>query len=231
MAEILDFDGLNANGAVQALRAAPDSLIIAGWTGRDVHALEAHIRELEALGVRRPASTPIFYRVAASLLTHASCIEVVGARTSGEAEVVLLNIGGELWLGLGSDHTDREAETMGVTLSKQLCAKPIARSVWRYSDVEAHWDRLVLRSHRINGGVRTLYQEGPVAALRPPSELAARYRHAGHILAADWAMFCGTLAVRGDICPADVFEIELDDPLLGRKLGHRYEIRTLPVAG
>jgi hypothetical protein len=35
-------------------------LVIAGWTGRDINAFEAHIRELEAIGVRRPKSTPIF---------------------------------------------------------------------------------------------------------------------------------------------------------------------------
>ena len=46
-------------------------LVIAGWTGRDQNALEAHIRELEALGIARPKTTPIFYRVAASLLTTA----------------------------------------------------------------------------------------------------------------------------------------------------------------
>ena len=33
-----------------------DRLVIAGWTGRDKPALEKHIAELEALGVKRPAS-------------------------------------------------------------------------------------------------------------------------------------------------------------------------------
>jgi hypothetical protein len=48
---------------------AIDDAIIAGWTGRDPAAVEKHIRELEALGVKRPASTPIFYRFAAARLT------------------------------------------------------------------------------------------------------------------------------------------------------------------
>ena len=48
-----------------ALRSA----VIAGWTGRDPVAREKHILELEALGVARPASTPIYYRVSASRLT------------------------------------------------------------------------------------------------------------------------------------------------------------------
>ena len=45
------------------------------------------------------------------------------------------------------------------------------------------------------------------------------------------AMFCGTLAVHGAIQAADEFEIELQDPVRGRKLEHRYRITQLPVEG
>jgi hypothetical protein len=48
--------------------------VIAGWNGRDEAALGKHIRELEELGVKPPKTTPIFYRVAADLLTQASTI-------------------------------------------------------------------------------------------------------------------------------------------------------------
>jgi hypothetical protein len=106
-------------------------LVIAGWTGRDQTALEAHIRELEALGIARPKSTPIFYRVAASLLTSADRIEVIGADSSGEVEVIVYALADGMWLGLGSDHTDRKAEAIGVTLSKQMCAKPVSALLWR----------------------------------------------------------------------------------------------------
>jgi len=54
------------------------SLVIAGWTGRDEAALKKHIRELEVLGVKPPKSTPVFYRVSASLLTCEDAIEVSG---------------------------------------------------------------------------------------------------------------------------------------------------------
>src|SRR5688572_33439307 len=104
--------------------AAIKNLVIAGWTGRNVAALEAHIKELEALGVKRPKSVPIFYRVAASLLTTADAIEVMADKSSGEVEFVLYALDDGMWIGVGSDHTDRKAETIGVTLSKQLCAKP-----------------------------------------------------------------------------------------------------------
>ncbi len=130
------------------------SLVVAGWTGRDVAALEKHIRELEAIGVKRPKSTPIFYRNAASLLTTADTIEVLGENSSGEIEFVIHAIGDELFVGLGSDHTDRQAETINVSLSKQMCAKPVSRTIWKLQDVAAHWDRLMLRSHAVIDGER-----------------------------------------------------------------------------
>jgi len=204
-------------------------LVIAGWTGRDVAALEKHIRELEAIGVKRPKTTPIFYRVAASLLTSDNTIEVLGDQSSGEAECVVYCRDDGLFVGLGSDHTDRKAETVGVSLSKQMCAKPVSREVWRLEDVAAHWDRLILRSNVGTEGRRRLYQEGPVAAMRPPTELFKLY--CGGLLPAGTAMFCGTLAVHGGITPSETFEMELEDPVLGRKITHSYRVKTLPDQG
>jgi hypothetical protein len=196
-------------------------LIIAGWTGRDEIALRKHIRELEEIGVKPPKTTPIFYRVAANLFTHASEIQVSGPDTSGEVEFVLLQEG-ELRVALGSDHTDRKAETIGVSLSKQLCAKPVSQESWRYADVKPHWESLVLRAWADG----TLYQEGPVTAMRSPEDLLARYP-----LKPGWAMFCGTLAARGGIRPSKTFRMELEDPVRKRKLAHEYRVDVLPVEG
>jgi hypothetical protein len=205
-------------------------LIIAGWTGRDAAAVEHHIRELERIGVPRPKRTPIFYRAAAALLTTAETIEVLGEASSGEVESVVYAMPDGLWVGLGSDHTDRKAETVGVSLSKQMCAKPVSPRIWRHEDVAPHWDRLVLRAFVQVGGERRLYQEGPVAGMRPPPELIALYT-GGSQLPVGSAMFCGTLAVQGGIAPAEVFEMELEDPVLRRIIRHRYRIEVLPVEG
>ncbi|HEY4266275.1 MAG TPA: DUF2848 family protein, partial [Micropepsaceae bacterium] len=124
--------------AVRASEVAILHAVIAGWTGRDADAVEKHIKELEVLGVKRPAATPIFYRVAASRLTLAASIEVLGTQSSGEVEFVLLQAEGVLWIGTGSDHTDREVEAYGVSVSKQMCEKPVAPQFWRFSDVAAH---------------------------------------------------------------------------------------------
>jgi hypothetical protein len=204
--------------------------VIAGWTGRNVEALEQHIRELEALGVKRPKSTPIFYRVAADLLTRRAAIEVLGEHSSGEVEFVLLGLADGLWVTVGSDHTDRKAEAIGVSLSKQMCAKPIGAKAWRYDEVAPHWEALMLRSHVWRDSKRTLYQEGSVATMRTPDDLIGRYT-GGNSLPASTAMFCGTLAVHGEIAPARRFEMELEDPVLGRKLSHAYDVKTLPDEG
>jgi len=198
-------------------------LVIAGWTGRDQAALHKHIRELEELGVKPPKTTPIFYRVAASLLTTAGEIEVSGPDSSGEVEFVLIKEDSALRVAVGSDHTDRKAETVGVSLSKQLCAKPVSPESWRYDEVKPHWERLVLRSWADG----ELYQEGPVTAMRAPEDLLQRFGG----LRSGWAMFCGTLAAKGGIRPAARFTMELEDPVLKRKLTHEYAIKVLPVEG
>ena len=197
-------------------------LVIAGWTGRDQAALQKHIRELEDLGVKPPKTTPIFYRVAASLFTTAGEIEVSGPDTSGEVEFVLLKTETDLRIAVGSDHTDRKAETIGVSLSKQLCAKPVSAQSWRYDEVKPHWERLVLRSWADG----ELYQEGPVTAMRSPEDLMGKYP-----LKPGFAMFCGTLAAKGGIRPAKRFRMELEDPVRKRKLAHEYAITVLPVEG
>ena len=148
------------------------NLVVAGWTGRNTAALEAHIKELEAVGVKRPKSVPIFYRNAVSLLTTAPEIQVLGGKSSGEVEFVLYSLDDGLWVGVGSDHTDRAAETINVSLSKQMCGKPVGATLWRYDEVKSHWDKLTLRSFVPGeGGKRRLYQEGPVTNMRAPEEL------------------------------------------------------------
>ncbi len=202
------------------------NLVIAGWTGRDEAALKKHIRELEEVGVKAPRTTPIFYRVSASLVTSESRIEVLGPDTSGEVEFVLLSKPDGLWVTVGSDHTDRKAETIGVALSKQLCPKWIAREAWPYAEVKQHWDRLVLRSWIEEGGKKVLYQEGTLDQMRSPEDLLSRYP-----LKPNSAMFGGTFAALGGIRPAKRFIVELEDPVRSRRLSGEYSIEVLPVEG
>ena len=205
------------------------ALIIAGWTGRDADAVEEHIAELEAIGVPRPGTIPCFYRVAASLLTTAGSIEVPGGASSGEVEFVLIGAAEGMLVGVGSDHTDREVETYSITVSKQMCAKPVAPQAWRHAEVAGHWDELVLRSWAVEGADRRLYQEGTVAAMRPPADLIGRRFDGAGELPPGTAMFGGTLAVHGGIAPAGRFEFEIEDPVLNRRIRHGYDVLSLAI--
>lgn len=205
-----------------------DTLVIAGWAGRDREKMEAHIRELEELGVARPHATPTYYRVSAARLSQAVTIQNTGDASSGEAEAVLLAEGGALYVGLGSDHTDRRVEGYGVTVSKQMCDKPIARDFWPYDEVSDHWDSLMLRAWAVIDGQRVLYQEGPLAELLPPAALIEGYAGAGG-LADGTAMLCGTMPAIGGIRPATRFECELHDPVLSRTIALAYNIDVLPI--
>jgi hypothetical protein len=221
---------LQAHSSSQRAEVAIHQAVVAGWTGRDAAAVEKHIKELEALGVKRPATTPIFYRVSAARLTTADTIEAVGETSGGEAEFLLLQHGGRLWVGAGSDHTDREVEKYGVTVSKQMCDKPVAPVFWAFDDVAPHWDRLILRAHVAEGDKRVLYQEGAVSAMIEPRALIARHA-ADSRLPEGTLMFCGTLAARGGVRPTREFAFELDDPVRGRKLAHAYRVKSLPILG
>jgi hypothetical protein len=204
-------------------------LVIAGWAGRDPAAIEHHIQELAALGVARPRNIPSFYRLGASLLTTDRQLDFVGNDSSGEVECVLISLSDGMYVGVGSDHTDRKVEAYGVTVSKQMCPKPISRNLWKLDALLDHWDRLVLRSWVTRDGERMLYQEGLVTGLLHPQDLMRRFNQQDR-LAPGAVMFCGTLPVKGQIGGGELFEIELEDPVLNRRLKHQYSARTLAYA-
>jgi len=207
-----------------------EHVVIAGWTGRDEIALQAHIDELAEMGIPGPQEIPMFYRTSAAHLTTADAIQVIGSESSGEVEYFVLRSDGELWIGVASEHTDRKAETVGITLAKQLCEKPLGKILWPYSEVVGHMDDLILRSWIQENGKRVLYQEGTLSEMRPCQELIDRYSD-GAGLADNTLMFGGTLAAIGGVRPSSRFEFELEDPVIGRSIRHGYDIEELPITG
>ena len=199
-------------------------LIVAGWTGRDRAAVDHHIAELAALGVKPPSTVPLFYRVSRDLLSRSDRLQVLGPDTSGEVEPLLVMADGKLWLGLGSDHTDRALEAVSVAASKQVCGKPVAADLWPFEAVAAHLDQLVLTCDIEEDGSWVRYQEGTLAAIRPLQSLVA---DAG--LDDGAAMLCGTLAARGGVRPASGYRMRLEDPVTGHEITLSYRVDTLPV--
>jgi hypothetical protein len=67
--------------------------------------------------------------------------------------------------------------------------------------------------------------------MRTPDDLITRYTEGGAELAPGTVMFGGTLPAIGGIAPAERFEFELVDPVLGRRISHGYDILPLVIAG
>lgn len=206
-----------------------NTVIVAGWAGRDMAAIEHHIEELAAIGVPRPSSVPLYYRIAANQLTQDETVQALGEESSGEVETFVFAAEGEMYVSIASDHTDRKLETYSVAMSKQVCVKPVARSAWRLADVADYWDELVIRSYIVENGVEVLYQEGPLASLRTPRDLIAGYTGGAATLPEGAGMTCGTVGAIGGIRPSVDFTMELHDPRRQRSLRHRYHVETLPV--
>ncbi|MBT8153417.1 DUF2848 domain-containing protein [Epibacterium ulvae] len=206
------------------LNANIQHLYVAGWTGRDAAAVQHHIDELAELGVAPPSQVPLYYRVSENLLIQAEEVAVVGETTSGEVEPMLVRLDGQLWLGLASDHTDRELEAYSVAASKQACVKPAAQGLWKFDEVKDHLDQLVLSCEVYEACEWVSYQEGPLAAIRPLVDLLD-----GADMPDQSAMLCGTLGAKGGVRPAEHYRMRLTDPVLHRGIELSYSVRTLPI--
>ena len=211
---------------------APKRFIVAGWTGRDKAAMEHHMTELEAIGIARPASTPVFYRNSVTRLTTTELLQTPGAGSSGEVEFVLFNIDGTLWVGVGSDHTDRDVERYNITVSKQMCDKPICDRLWPLERVQGHWDTLEVESRAIIDAEDVLYQQGTLAAMQAPLDLIAAFEaETGTAFGPGDVMMGGTLPAIGGVRPATRFGFALRDPQTGDQLSHGYDVEVLENVG
>lgn len=213
----------------QTREIAVDRLVVAGWVGKNVEALQKHIDELAELGIEPPGRTPTYMNLSPATLTSDQGISVVGAGSSGEVEcVVITDRDGRRYLSVGSDHTDREFEKFGIPASKQMCAKPLAGEAWPWDEVANHLDSLVLRSWMIKNGTKSLYQEGRLSENRDLTELLGQIP-AGCLKPGEaFCLFCGTFAAIGGLQYGDRFEFELHDPVRGRRITHGYDIEVLP---
>ncbi len=199
-------------------------LVIAGWTGRDRSAVDHHIEELAALGIAPPSQVPLYYRVSASLATQSENLQVLGNTSSGEVEPLLIRNRDQWWLGLASDHTDRQLEAVSVAASKQACGKPVANELWPLDSVLQHLDDITLRCTIQENNEWVAYQEGTLANIQPLQHLIEAADLSEHA-----AMLCGTLGAIGGVRPACHYRMSLEDPVLNQSIHLEYRVEELPV--
>ena len=212
------------------LELAFDTLICGGFSGRNQEAINRHVEELRAHGLQAPHQTPMFFKISTNQARVESTVEVQTGHTSGEVEFVLLCVAGvPQWVTVGSDHTDRDMERHSIPASKQMYPKILAPTVWPLAEVLPHWDALILRSWVCLDGERRPYQEDTLQAMLTPADLlAAAAREYGAQALQRAIVFSGTVTtLGGELLFGERFEIELLDPLLGRRLQHSYAVQLL----
>jgi Protein of unknown function (DUF2848) len=221
---------LQVQGTEDTFSFRPRRLVIAGYTGRDQDEVRRHVEELLAHGVPAPRRVPTLFVNTVDRLTTATEIEVLGSETSGEAEPVLLQHRGRLYVAAGSDHTDRELEKSGFTFAKQAGPKILSREVWPYEEVREQWDQVVLRGATPS---RPSYQLGRLGDLLRPEDLRALMAARLGGDTEGLVLFGGTLAIADGegFALGAPFTATLDDPLTGRMLRCDYTVRETVLTG
>ena len=129
---------LTTKAGVEVHQLAFQMAIVAGWTARDIAAMEKHMKELEEIGVARPAATPVYYRVGAARITTADSIQATG----GNQRRSRIRDGG---IGEALDRRRvRPYRPPGGSLQhhgvEAYVNKLVAAVLWPWEEVADHWD-------------------------------------------------------------------------------------------
>ena len=225
---LMNFVLQHSNGKDEDLTIDVKGGVLCGYTGRDQDAVRMHIEELEREGVAPPPSVPMYFPKKAEGIQIDSDIIADRAETAGEVEFVIFPTGDALYVGLGSDHTDRELERLDIWKSKQICPAIVGKTLWDYNEVKNHWDDIELRSWAVTGKDKVLYQEGSISNIMKPEELLSRVDEQISCGLEGISIYSGTLPLKTEkFVYADRFEAEMFDPVLNRRIFLSYEVSTL----
>lgn len=196
-----------------------------GSAVRDAEEARAHQEEVADIGVRIAFDVPAprIYPVPPWTLVTDVDVPVLTEETSGEVEIVLW-VADELYVGVGSDHTDRALEAVSIPWSKQACPNVIAPQLWRWADVADHWDVCQLACD-VDGQP---YQRMGVNIFLHPDDILRTVRERIDVPDRDFVVYCGTyVSVEKRLQYGKVWDIRLEDPHLGRTLTHTYRVSSI----
>jgi len=191
----------NKNGP-DTIEFDPKTLFCISDSGRTAADRMEHLVELSKNGIPLPDSGDpdmSFNPVSSILLTHQSKIDVLGTKTTGEVEFVLFVAEDNIYVTVGSDHADRKLESLQSDLSKQVCAKPVAKSAFHYEDVLPYWDEFVLSLETTYDGKTECAQTSSVTFLSHPDTIISRIKSEGLPFENGCAYFCGTIPMQDSI--------------------------------
>jgi len=185
-------------------------------------------------------TNPSIFHLGRYLLTQSPDFEVQGSMTGGEAEVVAIRDGREIFISVGSDQCDRELDPLFPDKPKQMCPHPLARTAWPYEEVRPHWDELRIFSHVVVGEHTVPLQDSKISELVDLDYLLKMDEVRS--LADPMVLYCGCgsfldsvdeTVQRLDLPPetalgvGDSFLVGLNDPVLDRTIQHVF--RAVPL--
>lgn len=203
-----------------------DNLYCIGYTGRNKEKVYEHIKELAEIGVPEPTEVPMLYPVSAYTLSQMDDIQVLGDSTSGEAEVVLIFDNDDVYLTVGSDHTDRGLETVDINKSKQVCDKPVGSEAWNVNDVINHWDELVIRSEQLIDNEWVLYQEHSISSIISFDEIISFLKNK-NVPLSNTLVLAGTVPLVDGFKYGQAFKMKISDKVLNREIEAGYAITQI----
>jgi len=139
-------------------------------------------------------------------------IQVVGSGSVAEAALALIGSGAGMLVSIASNHGYPDGLDGRLSFAKPLC-----RHAWRYNEVSNHVSALVLRTAVItSNGIEIVAQDA-----------------IGNFFTSDivevpvgTAILYSELTPKGQLSSSN-FQIELEDPILGRILRFRYRVQAL----
>mgnify|MGYP000502103116 FL=1 len=220
----MDFKIVTKNGE-SVISADIKNLMVVGFSGKDVEKTMEHIHELEKEGVKCPSEVPVPYQCDPQIVTRKEVIDVIGLKTSGEAEYLILCHEGKFYIGIGSDHTDREMEAVSIHKSKQVCLKPCSVEFWDYEEVKDHLPQLRLISTQVVDGKEIDYQNGVAGDLLPFDVIIEKVQK--EVPLEDCLIYTGTVPLLNGFRFGEQFSARLVDDQLGRELSLTYKIHVI----
>ncbi len=220
----MDFKIISRKGQY-TVSAEIKHLMVVGFSGKDVEKTMEHIHELEAAGVKCPRDVPVPYQCDPQIVTRKDTIDVIGGKTSGEAEYLILCHGGKFYIGIGSDHTDRAMEAVSIHKSKQVCLKPCSDTFWEYEEVKDHLPELrIISSQQVDGEIRA-YQNGTAGDLLPFDVILEKVK--AEVPLEDCLIYTGTVPLLHGFVYGERFTACLMDDVLGRELTLSYQVHVI----
>jgi hypothetical protein len=198
---------------------------------RDEAKMQAHLEECYKLGIKeliceRP---PLVMPISSWAVLTDTHIGVQRPKTSGEVEIVtIVDENDEIFVSVGSDHTDRSLETIDIPWSKQVAPNVVAPQMWRWNDVKDHWDDIHMESWVIDKGEVVKFQEAMVNEFWTPAEMVQGLRDSVVRVAGPNILFSGTVVSIGEeLRFAESWTIKMTDPILNRSIEHTYTVDVL----